>query len=157
MEPLFTLRPARKDDLPTLGMFAALEGMDAIPSEEGVTVAESQAGDVVGFVRIVQGTAPDGTAAAHVNPVVVYSSWRGYGVGRALVEDALVRYGELRLVSRGSSLGFYRSLGFREVPWDKIDLAVVDDCAGCGMREECGPCPVARTASGPEAGTEAEA
>lgn len=148
MEPLFTLRVAREDDLPTLSMFASLEGMDNIPSVKGVTVAESQEGEVVGFVRVVNGTAPDGTAAAHVNPVVVYTSWRGHGVGRALVEDALARNGELRLVSRGSSLAFYRALGFCEVPWESIDLAVVDDCAGCGMREECGPQPMARRADG---------
>ena len=115
MESLFTLRPAREDDLPTINAFAAVEGMADLPSIDRVTVAESEAGDVVGFVRI----AAEEEGVGHVNPIVVYSTWRGYGVGRALMDDALARYGELRLVSRGSSLGFYRALGFHEVPWDR--------------------------------------
>ena len=141
MESLFTLRPAREDDLPTINAFAAVEGMADLPSIDRVTVAESEAGDVVGFVRI----AADEEGVGHVNPIVVYSTWRGYGVGRALMDDALARYGELRLVSRGSSLGFYRALGFHEVPWDQIDPVIADDCNGCDIHDECGPTPVART------------
>ena len=89
MESLFTLRPAREDDLPTMNAFAAAEGMADLPSIDRVTVAESEAGDVVGFVRI----AAEEEGVGHVNPIVVYSTWRGYGVGRALMDDALARYG----------------------------------------------------------------
>ena len=141
MESLFTLRPAREDDLPTINAFAAVEGMADLPSIDRVTVAESEAGDVVGVVR----SAAEEEGVGHVNPIVVYSTWRGYGVGRALMDDALARYGELRLVSRGSSLGFYRALGFHEVPWDQIDTDIADDCNACDIHDECGPTPVART------------
>ena len=103
---LFTMRPAREDDLELINIYAYNEGMPDIPGVEGVTVAANADDQVVGFIRIKHGA--DGIA--HVNPVVVYAAWRRYGVGRALVEDALAREGELRLVSRGGSLAFYRAL-----------------------------------------------
>ncbi len=58
---------------------------------------------------------------AHVNPVVVNRDWRGYGVGRALMDDALARYGELRFVARGGAVAFYRALGYEEISWDDVD------------------------------------
>lgn len=137
MSDLFTLRPAVEDDLEAINTYAYWEGMDVMPSLDNITVAESADGDVVGFIRIAMGA----NGIAHVNPVVTVETWRGYGVGKALVEDALAKYGELRLVSRGSSLGFYHAVGFENVPWEDIDMAVVDDCEGCEMREECNPQP----------------
>ena len=139
-EELFTLRPAREGDLPSIRMFAYLEGMGEIPSIEGVTVAISPGDDVVGFIRISR----EGDGPAHVNPVVVYETWRGYGVGRALVEDALEREGELRLVARGESIDFYKRLGFCEIPHSEITPSVSEDCDHCDMREECGPLPMAK-------------
>ena len=140
MADLFTLRPAREDDKGYLDVYAYAEGMDNMPSIENITCAVNAEDQVVGYVRIAMGA----NGVAHVNPVITGESWRGYGVGRALMEDALARYGELRLVSRGWSADFYRALGYKEIPWEAIDLAVVDDCEGCEMREECGPVPMGK-------------
>ena len=114
---LFTIRDARPDDKAVLDGYANLEGMD---------------------VRIA--LADDGTA--FVNPVITHETWRGFGVGRALMEEALERHGELRLVSRGGSLPFYEALGYERIGWDLIEMSLVDDCDHCEMREECGPVPV---------------
>lgn len=140
---LFTMRPAREDDLELINIYAYNEGMPDIPGVEGVTVAANADDQVVGFIRIKHGA--DGIA--HVNPVVVYAAWRRYGVGRALVEDALAREGELRLVSRGGSLAFYRALGFEDVEWEAIDPEIASECDGCELIDECRPQPVAKKAS----------
>ena len=137
-EQLITLRPAREEDLAFLNVFCYSEGMDNLPSVENVTVAADSDDDPVGFIRIAMGN----NGVAHVNPVVVNPYWRGHGIGRILTEDALRKYGELRLVSRGSSVPFYRALGFEDITWDDIDPLVVDDCGGCEMREECCPQPM---------------
>lgn len=140
MSDLFTLRPAHNADAETINAYAYWEGMDDMPSMENITVAESAQGDIVGFLRVARGA----NDVMHVNPVVVVSTWRGYGVGRALMEDALQRFGELRLVSRGASTGFYEALGYAPLSWECIDKAEVDDCDHCGMREECGPVPMGK-------------
>lgn len=90
----FTLRDARESDLAYLNAYAAAEGMDDLPSAENVRVAVNEDDVPVGFLRLQQGS----NGAAHVNPVVSCATWRGWGVGRALMEEALASRGELRLV-----------------------------------------------------------
>ena len=138
-DELFTIRDARADDKPVLDAYANAEGMDAIPDIEGVRVAVNGDDEVVGFIRIALDE-EDGTA--FVNPVITHETWRGYGVGRALMEEALARHGELRLVSRGGSLPFYEALGYERIGWDLIKMALVDDCDHCELRDECGPVPM---------------
>ena len=136
----FTLRDAREFDLAYLNAYAAAEGMDDLPSAESVRVAVNGDDVPVGFLRLRQGS----NGAAHVNPVVSCSTWRGWGVGRALVEEALASCGELRLVARGASVPFYRALGFEELPWDAIAPEIAVDCDGCEMRGECRPLPMGK-------------
>ena len=119
--------------------YAHESGMDSIPGPEGVRVAVNGDDAVVGFCRLQD----DANGIAYVNPIVTYSAWRGYGVGRALIEDARQIAGELRLISRGTSEGFYRKLGFVEMPWEDVDLeAAEEDCDNCPYRETCGPVPM---------------
>lgn len=124
--------------MPFINAFNHAEGMDALDGTEGVTVAVDADDDAVGFIRIAVG--PSGNA--FVNPVVTNPYWRGLGVGRALMERALAQHGALRLVARGSSVGFYEALGYEACPWDEIDEGVSEDCAGCAWRDECGPVPM---------------
>lgn len=138
-DELFTIRDARADDKSVLDAYANAEGMDAIPDIEGVRVAVNGDDEVVGFIRIALDE-EDGTA--FVNPVITHETWRGYGVGRALMDEALARHGELRLVSRGGSLAFYEALGYERIGWDLIKMALVDDCDHCELRDECGPVPM---------------
>lgn len=138
MSELFTLRPAVEADRAYLDSYCYSEGMDYLPSLDKVTVAANADDEAVGFIRIAIG----GNGAAHVNPVVVHSSWRGYHVGEALMADAQATYGELRLIARGSSKGFYLRLGFEECPWEEIDMSVTENCDGCSLVEECQPRPM---------------
>lgn len=140
MDDLVTIRQAVEGDLATVEAYAALEGMGPIESVGNVRVAVNDSGEIVGFIRLVL----DEQGICHVNPVVVYSTWRGYGVGRVLIDDALEDYGELRLVSRGTSLAFYRALGFEEIGWDAIHPPIAAECDGCELYGECGPTPMVK-------------
>ncbi|NTU90101.1 MAG: hypothetical protein HGA54_09440, partial [Actinobacteria bacterium] len=68
---LFTLRAATKEDIPSIVAMAYAEGMGTLEDYERVTVAVNGAGEVVGFIRILE--ADD---VHYVNPVVTYPSWR---------------------------------------------------------------------------------
>lgn len=138
VDALFSLRPAHAGDLPRLNGYAAAEGMDALADAAGVTVAVNDEDVPVGFIRVQRGS----NGAAHVNPVVSCPTWRGWGVGRALMEDALSREGELRFVARGPSVPFYRSLGCADLEWGAIAPEIAADCDGCPMLEECRPQPM---------------
>lgn len=139
MSELFAIRDARESDMGLIDAYANAEGMDKIPGPDRVRVAVNDEDVVVAFCRLQD----DANGIAYVNPIVTYSPWRGYGVGRALIRDAQARAGELRLVSRGTSEGFYHKLGFVEMSWDDVDLeAASEDCDHCPYREECEPVPM---------------
>ena len=139
MADLFTIRDARETDMDLVNSYAHSAGMDRMPGIERIRVAVNEDDVVVGFCRLQD----DVNGIAYVNPIVTYEAWRGYGVGRALIEDAHALAGELRLISRGTSEGFYRKLGFVEMPWEDVDLeAAEEDCDNCPSRESCGPVPM---------------
>jgi len=139
MSELFSIRDARITDMPLIDSYAHAEGMDSIPGRRRIRVAVNDDDVVVGFCRLQD----DVNGIAYVNPIVTCSTWRGYGVGRALIQDAHVREGELRLIARGSSTGFYRKLGFVEMPWSEVDLeAASEDCDNCPYRSSCSPVPM---------------
>ena len=139
MQELFTIRDARESDMELIDAYAHAEGMDKIPGPSRVRVAVNDDDVVVGFCRLQD----DVNGIAYVNPIVTYAAWRGYGVGKALMEDARVIAGELRLIARGTSEGFYRKLGFVEMPWDEVDLeAASEECDTCPYRAACGPVPM---------------
>ena len=139
MADLFTIRDAREADMDLVNSYAHAAGMDRMPGIERIRVAVNEDDVVVGFCRLQD----DVNGIAYVNPIVTYEAWRGYGVGRALIDDAHALAGELRLISRGTSEGFYRKLGFVEMPWEDVDLeAAEEDCDNCPYRESCGPVPM---------------
>ena len=141
MNELFAIRDAEERDMPNVQYYAALEGMDELPGTENVRVAVNADDVPVGFCRLQE----DANGIFYVNPIVVCATWRGYGVGRALIEDAAARAGELRLIARGQSVGFYEKLGFTAMPWDKVDLeAASEDCENCLAFSECHPVPMQR-------------
>ena len=136
MTELFSIRDARLGDMVLIDAYARAEGMDVMPGPERIRVAVNDDDEVVGFCRLQD----DVNGIAYVNPIVTYAAWRGYGVGRALIEDAHESAGELRLIARGTSVGFYEKLGFSELPWDQVDLeAAEEDCDNCPYREACSP------------------
>ena len=133
------LRQAREADMDYINAYAAWEGMDAIPSTEGVTVAVNEDDIPVGFVRV---WVDPQAGQAYVNPIVLYAPWRGRGIGRTMMDDVHKRYGSIRLVSRGVSIPFYRALGYTDIDWELICPEIAGDCDGCEMREECTPQPM---------------
>ena len=136
---LFSIRDARLSDMELIDSYAHAEGMDCIPGPNRVRVAVNDDDVVVGFCRLQD----DANGIAYVNPIVTYAAWRGYGVGRALIEDAREIAGELRLIARGTSVGFYRRLGFVEMDWSETDQAAAsEDCDNCPYRAACGPVPM---------------
>lgn len=139
MSDLFTIRDAVETDAVLVNHYAGLEGMEFMPNMEHIRVAVNDDDQAVGFCRIQKTT----EGIAYINPIVVLGSWRGYGVGRALIEDAHEREGMLCLVSRGPVTAFYRKLGFVDMPWDEVDLeAASEDCDNCSIRDECNPVPM---------------
>lgn len=142
MSSLFSIRDAEARDLGLINAYAAAEGMDVMPGTKRMRVAVNEEDEAVGFCRLQD----DKTGIAYVNPIVVYEPWRGYGVGRALIEDAMGLAGELRLIARGNSQGFYECLGFVPMNWDEVDLeAASEDCDNCPRRTTCGPQPMKLT------------
>ena len=143
-DELFTIRDATDEDLPVIDAYAYAEGMDDMPNAEGIRVAVEASGAIVGFCRMFR--ADDGND--YVRPMVTYPTWRGYGVGRALIEDALARSnGQLLLISRGWSKAFYTACSFEDATWEDLDEVVREDCTYCEMREECNPQPMRRVRS----------
>lgn len=143
MAELFSLRPAKDADKALLDAYCFAEGMDVLPNVEHVTVAQNASGEPVGFIRLARGS----NGIWHVNPVVVYAPWRGYGVGRALTQWALEETGELRMVARGAAVAFYEALGFEACSWDEVDMGVTEQCDGCPMISECAPRPMKKRLS----------
>lgn len=134
----YMLRPAVESDKPYLDAFCYSEGMADLDSLDDVTVAVDMDDDPIGFIQILAGS----NGVAHVYPVVVNPNWRGLGIGKALVDDAHKKHGELRLVSRGTSVGFYKKLGFEECDWSLIDNECTEGCADCPTKESCAPLPM---------------
>ena len=137
-ESLFSIRDAAESDLPAINAMSAAEGMGAAEATDVVFVAVNADGEAVGFIRL----AHDEEQGWHINPVVVYPTWRRHGVGKALVAYALDRFGELRLVSRGTSRAFYEALGFEAVPWEMVSPPIAAECDGCEAFGECSPVPM---------------
>lgn len=138
MTELFTLRAAEAKDKTWLDSYCFAEGMANLDDLDGVTVAVNASDEPVGFIQIAMGN----NGVAHVYPIVVHPSWRGFDVGRALIEDAHSKFGELRLVSRGSSIGFYEKLGFVPCEWEMIDNEQTEGCVDCSTKAECKPLPM---------------
>lgn len=142
MAELFSIRNAKSEDMPLINSYASAEGMDVMPGIDRIRVAVDDEDTVVGFCRLQN----DRNDIAYVNPIVTYELWRGYGVGRALIKDAVNLAGELRLIARGQSVGFYRKLGFKEMSWSEVDLeAASEDCDNCPYRDSCNPVPMRLT------------
>ena len=113
--PQFTLRKTEEKDLTLL--WSLLQGEEiGVPVDYDSGVSAVNAHDeVVGYIHVtVTNSGP------HVAPIAVFESWRGLGVGRALIDDAIAKYGILKLVSNGKSNGFYEALGFVKCSWEKV-------------------------------------
>ncbi|MCW2239442.1 GNAT family N-acetyltransferase [Azospirillum canadense] len=80
---------------------------------EGLVAVDAETSQVVGTVLMT----PYGEDAATINMVIVDDGWRGQGLGRRLMDEAMTLAGDrpLRLVATSDGLPLYEKLGFREV------------------------------------------
>ena len=102
-------------------------------SIEGVRVAVIEDDEVVGFIRVV--TSKEGVA--FVNTVVTYRTWQGFGVGRALMDEA--RFPDTASSGLSRAVRVARSttlLATSLSGGDLIEMSLVDDCDHCTMRDE---------------------
>ncbi|CAO3409289.1 GNAT family N-acetyltransferase [Azospirillum largimobile] len=79
----------------------------------GLVAVDAETAQVVGTVL----TTPYGEDAAAINMVIVDEGWRGQGLGRRLMDEAMAMAGDrpLRLTATSDGLPLYEKLGFREV------------------------------------------
>ncbi len=136
-DELFTLRPTRTDDFPYLVLMTEGQEIGIPPNyvDQGWCAVNFE--DVpVGYIH-VEST----EMGSHVGPVVVFEDWQGHDIGTALVRKARDLYGPLKLVSNGTSNGFYDKLGFEKIDWEEVDPVFHRDCLTCPYYEECGPVP----------------
>jgi GNAT superfamily N-acetyltransferase len=128
---------ASDSDMKSVNNLFGSQKFPPAPSAEGVRIALDDGKRLLGAIYVE--VAPDGTD--NVKTVVVDSECRGHGVGAALMEDALRTHPDLRLVSRGVSVGFYEALGFKRCTWDDIDPQYKADCDSCEDFPTCFPVP----------------
>ena len=129
-----SLRPAQPRDEQSVRTLMRVGGMGLALDWQDAMVAVTDADVPIGYLR-VQRT----DKGPHVAPVAVYPYWQGKGIGRLLMEDALERFGMLKLVARGEVADFYRKLGYREIPLDDISGDLGEDCAHCPDLATCQP------------------
>lgn len=134
---LVTLRPAREEERESINELLMSEGFFTVTVVDNITVAANEDDEMVGFIRV----ADDDEGTAHIYPVVVYETWRGFNVGRVLVEYVMQSRGRVKLISRGYANAFYEALGFKPASWEDMADFVVADCEECELRDECGPQP----------------
>ena len=144
---LFSIRQAYIDDMPGIRYISDDVDMPVIESTVNTFVAVNYEDIPIGFIRIklldAKGDTDEepGSRHAFVYPVAVLSSWQGYDVGTALIDVALEKFGELRLVACTPSQGFYRRLDFKEASWDQIAPEIARDCNRCSSKDTCTPQP----------------
>jgi ElaA protein len=105
-----------------------LDGLDAAARH----LMLRREGSLVGCLRLLSGD--DAAPPVHIGRVAVAAQWRGRGLGRRLMTEALAfchehhRGQPIRLSAQSQQVGFYRGFGFREIgpPYDDFGVPHVD-------------------------------
>ena len=138
------IRAANENDITAINVLNESEGLDFVASIENTWVAVDVNDNLLGFIRMIMGN----NGVMHINPVSTSKDYRGLGIGRMLVEDVVERFGEVRLIARGDTKGFYRALGAREINWTEVDPLAGHNCEGCAIVSSCAPMPMAIKSKG---------
>lgn len=133
----YIVRTACECDLPAINALCEAEGLELVEDLAGVWVADAEDG-ILGFVRMTPGC----NGYMHINPIATNPEIRHAGVGRTLISTMLNEYGEVRLIARGESKGFYHKLGAQDIDWSEVDTSAGHDCTGCPIIDECVPTPM---------------
>jgi len=138
---MITVRRAEPEDLEIIIRIAdACEMSHALPTENCLIAFEDSW--PVGFMRL-----EFVNAVPYVRPIAVLPAKRGKGVAKRLLGIVLAKFGEVRVVSRGTATEFYRSLGFQRMSWDEVYSPFRGECQQCSDREDCSPLPMVRPAT----------
>lgn len=130
------IREATDQDAPVIERLVTEAGMGTLTPRGRSFMAERD-GRIAGFIRIVEAE-----GNPYVNPIIVDAHARRSGIGRALMESAHARFGELLFVARGHAVPFYEALGCERVPWDRISPDLGEDCDSCPDLTTCAPVPM---------------
>lgn len=131
-----TIREAIEQDSDTIARLAKDAGMGTL-TPRGTSYVALDDERIIGFIRIVEAEGD-----RYVSPIVVDPQVQRLGIGRALMEDARARYGELLFVARGSAVPFYTTLGCTQVARERISPDLGEDCDTCPDFATCSPVPM---------------
>ncbi|HYF86562.1 GNAT family N-acetyltransferase [Azospirillum sp.] len=130
----------------------------ALALSQGLVAVDAETSQVVGTVLMT----PYGEDAATINMVIVDESWRGQGLGRRLMDEAMALAGDrpLRLVATTDGLPLYEKLGFREVGTvlqhqgeaGPMSLVAAEDVAPAGTGDRTAIAALDRQAFGADRG-----
>lgn len=88
---------------------------------------------------------------AEIKSLAVENGYKGTGVGRALVTEALRQAKELGLecvFALTLEPAFFKKLGFELIDTDKLPMKVWSDCARCPKQDHCDEIAVIKNLSG---------
>ena len=90
----------------------------ALTSPGSTTLVAIDDGSVAGLVQLQS----DGEIQAHLSALVVGEDWRGRGVARDLLREALIRAGGMRIDILTRAESFYERLGADRSPGFRLRL-----------------------------------
>lgn len=135
--PEWRIRDCVPEDMELIRYLFAVEGFGDLTDHTNVRVAVAEGNTIYGAIRCEE--ASDGSW--NVRPVVVFDSVQSKGVGRALINDALKKHPDLKLVARGEIEPFYLKCGFERCEWSEIAPEFITECNLCPDRSTCAPIP----------------
>ena len=91
----------------------------ALAAPGATTLVAVDGGAVVGLIQLQS----DGQIQAHLSALVVTEAWRGRGLARALLREALSQAGGLRMDIISAAEPFYLHLGARPRPGFRLERA----------------------------------
>ncbi len=133
---MITLRPGRLQDTAAVRELMRACHLSRRIDPRDCMLAEED-GAVAGLARLeYAGGVP------YLRPLAVAPAHQHQGIGRDLVQHLTEGLTELRLVARGSAVGFYADLGFLPMAWEGVAAEFQQECLDCHDRDECSPVPM---------------